>query len=101
MVVLQPTILPAFPAHLVMLYQTIQATLKGASGCTYWFVDKCVTSKLTALEKDGSTTSMLADAAIFSKIKSMIGGKVRLMLTGGVGPVPGEILKFMKICLCT
>ena len=69
--------------------------------CTYWFIDKCVTSKLSAVEKDGSTTSMMFDPMIFGKIRKILGGKVRLAFSGGCGALPSEILKFLKICFCS
>lgn len=60
-----------------------------------------MTSKLTAVEKDGSTTNMMLDPMIFGKIRNILGGKVKLAFSGGVGALPGEILKFLKICFCT
>ena len=98
---LKPTIFLSFPTNFVLLYQQIQQTLKDSQGCTYWFIDKCVTSKLTALEKDGSTTHMMLDPMIFGKIRNILGGSVRLAFSGGVGTLTGEILKFLKICFCS
>lgn len=42
---------------------------------------------------------MITDKLIFNRIKNILGGKVRLMLTTGT-PLSAEILKFMKICFC-
>lgn len=41
----------------------------------------------------------MLDTMIFSKVKNMIGGKVRLMMTGG-DYISAEILKFLKISFC-
>jgi long-chain acyl-CoA synthetase len=41
----------------------------------------------------------LYDKLIFGKIKAIIGGKVRLMITG-TDSISPEILKFLKICFC-
>ena len=56
---------------------------------------------MTALEKDGSTTHMMLDPMIFGKIKKILGGKVRLVFSGGVGRLSSEVLKFLKICFCS
>ena len=101
MAALKPTIFFSFPTIFSLLYQKIQQKLKDSQACTYWFIDKCVTSKLTALEKDGSTTHMMLDPMIFGKIRSILGGKVRLAFQGGCGTLTGEILKFLKICFCS
>ena len=42
---------------------------------------------------------MLYDPMIFNKIKSMLGGAVRLIFSS-YGHVSTEILKFLKICFC-
>jgi len=44
---------------------------------------------------------MMLDPMIFGKIRSILGGKVRLGFSGGVGRLSGEILKFLKICFCS
>ena len=73
--------------------------MKGAKGCKYWFKEKLVNSKLDNLEKNGQTTHMIYDPMIFSKIKAILGGKLRLMLCNS-GSISPEILKFLKICFC-
>ena len=73
--------------------------MKEARGCTYWFVEKCVNSKLDNIESTGSPTHMFYDPVIFNKIKSMLGGSIRLIFSS-YGHVSPEILKFLKICFC-
>lgn len=97
--VLRPTIFISIPKILKQLFNTIQAEMKSAKGCGYWFKDKCVNTKLSSLESSGSPTSFILDPVIFSKVKSMIGGKVRLMMTGG-DYISAEVLKFLKISFC-
>jgi long-chain acyl-CoA synthetase len=41
----------------------------------------------------------MLDAMIFSKIKNIVGGKVRLMMTGG-DYISAEVIKFLKISFC-
>lgn len=99
MTVVQPTFFPTASKVLVKLYQKIQAELKAARGCKYWFVDKCVNQKLDWLEQYGTTTSFMHDKLIFSHIKAMTGGKMKFLMHTGE-KVSEEILKFLKICLC-
>jgi long-chain acyl-CoA synthetase len=37
------------------------------------------------------------DAIVFKKIRNILGGKVRLMISGSA-PISGEILNFLKVC---
>jgi long-chain acyl-CoA synthetase len=80
--ILKPTFFPSVPRLFNKIYQKIQESLKAAPGCKYWFVDKCVNAKLDSLEQTGTTAHFLYDRMIFNKIKAILGGKVRLMLTG-------------------
>jgi long-chain acyl-CoA synthetase len=41
----------------------------------------------------------LWDPLIFNKIKNLIGGRVKLMITGSA-PISAEVLNFLKICFC-
>ena len=96
---LKPTFFPLLPALLFKLFQKIQEELKSAKGCKYWFVEKCCNTKLDALESGGYVTNMITDNLIFNKIKAILGGQVRIMLTNATSISP-EILKFLKICFC-
>jgi long-chain acyl-CoA synthetase len=51
------------------------------------------------LEKEGCVSSMLLDPLIFSKIKNMVGGKLRIVFSSS-GPLHNEIIKFLKISFC-
>jgi long-chain acyl-CoA synthetase len=51
------------------------------------------------LKATGQVTHCLWDKIIFKKVKALIGGNVRIMLTGSA-PISGEVLDFMKICFC-
>lgn len=51
------------------------------------------------LKATGSVTSGCYDKIVFKKMKALMGGRVRLMLTGSA-PISGEVLDFLKICFC-
>lgn len=48
---------------------------------------------------DGSLTHGLWDMLVFSKAKSILGGRVRIMITGSAPMLP-EVMNFLKICFC-
>jgi long-chain acyl-CoA synthetase len=52
------------------------------------------------VEKDGSVTSMFLDPLIFSKIRNLIGSRVRIVFSSS-GPLSNEIINFLKISFCT
>lgn len=56
-------------------------------------------AKVAALKKDGSVTHCLWDALVFKKVKAMLGGNVKLMITGSA-PISGEVLDFLKVAFC-
>jgi len=62
--------------------------------------NRAINSKLYYLKRDGTTTHMFYDALIFGKMKSMLGGKVRMMITGSA-PIATEVLEFLKIAFCS
>lgn len=51
------------------------------------------------LKATGAVTSGCYDAIVFKKMKALLGGKVRIMLTGSA-PISGEVLDFLKVCFC-
>jgi len=52
------------------------------------------------LQAGKGVTHGIYDALVFKKMKAILGGKVRLMITGSA-PIAGEVLDFLKICFCS
>ena len=46
-----------------------------------WLIKKAIAAKLANLAKSGEVTHPCYDALIFGKVKSMMGGKLRSMVT--------------------
>lgn len=44
-------------------------------------------------------THCLWDRLVFGKVKAMLGGNVKLMITGSA-PISGEVLDFLKVAFC-
>jgi long-chain acyl-CoA synthetase len=64
-------------------------------------VKQAVSSKLWYLRNGQGFHHYIYDKLVFNKVKSILGGRVRLMLTGSA-PIAKDVLDFLKICFsCT
>jgi len=97
--VLKPTFFPSVPRLFNRIFGRIQDNIKLATGCKKWLVNKAVSTKLSGLEKNNMVTNGCYDALVFKKMKAMMGGNVRMMLTGSA-PIAKDVLDFLKICFC-
>jgi len=64
-----------------------------------WLFNKGLASKQNNLETKGSTNHCFYDKLLFNKMRQLLGGRVRLMLTGSA-PLSAEVQEFMKIAFC-
>lgn len=62
-------------------------------------VNQAISSKLYYVEQSGSLTHACYDPLVFNKFKAVLGGNVRLMLTGAA-PLAPEVMNFLQICFC-
>lgn len=53
------------------------------SAYTRWIFNKALNTKLEQLKETAEVTHSVYDKLIFSKIKEIIGGRVRFFITGG------------------
>lgn len=56
-----------------------------------------VDSKLSTLKAGGGLNHVLFDMVLFKKMRELLGGRVRVMVTGSA-PIAGDVLDFLKIC---
>ena len=47
----------------------------------------------------GNNLSLLLLRILFKKVKALLGGNVRMMLSGGA-PLPPQTHRFMNVCFC-
>lgn len=97
--VLKPTFFPSVPRLYNRIYSQIQAKMKEAKGMKGYLVQKAVSDKLYYLRNDQGLVHSIFDSLVFQKMKDMLGGKVRIMITGSA-PISGDVLDFLKICFC-
>jgi long-chain acyl-CoA synthetase len=96
---LKPTLFPSVPRIYNRIFGKIQDTFAAAQGCKASLIANAVSTKLANLRANGAVTHGCWDGVVFKKVKGLVGGKVRVMLTGSA-PISGEVLDFMKICFC-
>jgi long-chain acyl-CoA synthetase len=96
---LKPTFFPSVPRLYNRIYGKIKDTFSKLTGFKAKLANTAVNSKLAALRSSGKVTHCLWDKILFKKIKAMVGGNVRIMLTGSA-PVSCEVLEFLKVCFC-
>lgn len=96
---LKPTFFPSVPRLYNKIYGKIKGNIEAATGIKGWLVNKAVSTKLANVKATGAYTHGCWDRIVFKKMKQLMGGNVRLMLTGSA-PISGEVLEFLKICFC-
>ena len=96
---LQPTFFPSVPRLFNKIFGQIQANFAAAGGVKGWLIKKAVAAKQANLKASGTCTHGFYDKVVFKKVKALVGGNVRIMLTGSA-PISAEVLDFLKICFC-
>jgi len=96
--VLKPTFFPSVPRLYNKIYGKLQDKLiNDPTGCKANLIKSAIKSKMSAVEASGKVTNCFYDKLVFSKVKALLGGNVKIMLTGSA-PIDGKVLKFLKIC---
>lgn len=78
---LMPTLFPSVPRLYNKIYGTIKARMDEATGCKRWLIDNGFAAK-NAGAQNAVYTHGCYDALIFKKVKALLGGRVRYMITG-------------------
>jgi len=97
--VLQPTFFPSVPRLFNRIFGVLQEKFSEGSCLKLKLINSATTKKLANYEAGKGVTHCFYDKLVFKKIKAILGGKVRAMLTGSA-PIDGKVLKFLKICFC-
>ncbi|CAG8563810.1 8706_t:CDS:10 [Funneliformis caledonium] len=97
---LKPTLFPSVPRLLTRIYAKLQQATVEAPGIKGALSRKAVAAKLERLEGGQGYTHPLWDRLIFNKIKQVLGGRVRLVITGSA-PIDASVLQFLRIAFAT
>ena len=95
--VLKPTFFPSVPRLLNSVYSRIKDKLDKAEGVKKNLIDWGLNAKYSKLEKGKPLDDFLFDTLVFNKIKEVLGGRVRIVLSGSA-PISSEVLSFLKVC---
>lgn len=93
---LKPTIMAAVPLMLDRIYKAINEKVKRGSPTFQKLFAWAYQYRLEAI-KQGEPTPIL-DNVVFRKIRSLLGGSMRLMMVGGA-PLSKETHDFMRVCV--
>jgi long-chain acyl-CoA synthetase len=97
--VFKPTIFISVPRLYNRFYDVIKGKIAALEGFKGNLAKKAVRIKLENLKKNGEVTHWLYDKLVFKKMKAVLGGRVRFMVTGSA-PLNREVADMLKICMC-
>jgi long-chain acyl-CoA synthetase len=92
---LKPTIFMAVPRLLNKIYAKINAGVQATGGLKESLFRSAMEKKLVNLRTNCVYTHGVYDKIVFKKIRAIIGGNVRTLITGSA-PVSKDILDFLK-----
>lgn len=97
--VLKPTLFPSVPRLYNRIYDKIQAGLRQLTGVKGMLANRAIQSKLYYLETQAAYEYQFYDTLVCNKFKQVLGGNVRIMVTGSA-PISIDVLNFLKVCFC-
>ncbi|KAK3596715.1 hypothetical protein CHS0354_025013 [Potamilus streckersoni] len=95
--ILRPTLMAAVPVIMDRLYKGVWEKVKQGSAFRQALFQFAYDYKLRRLESAYDTP--ILNRLVFSKIKEILGGELRMMLSGGA-PLSEKTQRFMNICFC-
>ncbi|VDK46513.1 unnamed protein product [Anisakis simplex] len=95
--VLRPTLMSAVPAVFDRIVKGVLSKIAQASPMKQELFRLCYERKKSHYEQGRSCP--ILDRLIFNKIRALLGGRMREMLSGGA-PLNPETQRFMQICFC-
>ncbi|RKP10848.1 hypothetical protein THASP1DRAFT_27387 [Thamnocephalis sphaerospora] len=96
---LRPTVFITVPRLLNRVYDKLTAATIHAPGLVGAMARRGIASKLQRLAQNQGVTHPLWDRLLFNKIRQVLGGRVRLILTGSA-PIGGDVLSFLRVAFC-
>ena len=99
LVTLHPTIFNSVPRLFYKLYSVINQKMEALTGFKKKMCEKAIKVKLERVRRTAICTHSMYDKLVFKKMKSIIGGKIKYIASGGA-PIDNKVLEFLKICFC-
>ncbi|XP_029699642.1 long-chain-fatty-acid--CoA ligase 3a isoform X2 [Takifugu rubripes] len=95
--VLRPTLMAAVPEIMDRIYKNVMNKVEEMNWAQRTLFLLAYNYKLEQLAKGNSTP--LCDKLVFRKIRSLLGGRTRILLSGGA-PLSAATQRFMNVCFC-
>jgi long-chain acyl-CoA synthetase len=96
---LKPTVFVSVPRLYNRIYDKIMAGVEAAGGIKKKLFQYALNAKLQRLHQDGVVTHSIWDSVVFSKPRSVLGGNVKMMLTGAA-PISPHVQDALKCIFC-
>jgi len=94
--ILKPTMMACVPLVLDRIYKGVHENVKKKGDFFEKLFDFCVDYKKAAVKRGESTPIM--DKLIFKNVRALIGGRIRVIFTGGA-PLSPESHEFIRTCM--
>ncbi|KAG8445360.1 hypothetical protein GDO86_010227 [Hymenochirus boettgeri] len=94
---LRPTLMAAVPEIMDRIYKNVMSKVASMSSVQRGLFSLAYNYKMKQISR-GSTTP-LCDRLVFRKVRKLLGGKMRVLLSGGA-PLSAATQRFMNICFC-
>ncbi|KAK3776903.1 hypothetical protein RRG08_024673 [Elysia crispata] len=95
--VLKPTLVAAVPVIMDRIYKNVWENVNSSPLMKRVLFQFAFDYKLRHYQNGFSTP--LCDRIVFNNVKALMGGRVRLMLSGGA-PLSADTQRFMNVCFC-
>lgn len=99
MALFKPTIFASVPRLYNRFYDVMQSKIKEKEGTMVGkLMNKAIETKMENLLEKGEVTHAIYDAIIFKKMRAVLGGEVRMMITASA-PLNRKVADFFKIAM--
>ncbi|XP_068562367.1 long-chain-fatty-acid--CoA ligase 3a [Cebidichthys violaceus] len=95
--VLRPTLMAAVPEIMDRIYKNVMTKVEEMNCVQRTLFTLAYNYKLEQLAKGNSTP--LCDRLVFGKVRALLGGRTRVLLSGGA-PLSAATQRFMNVCFC-
>ncbi|XP_072126990.1 long-chain-fatty-acid--CoA ligase 4 isoform X1 [Mobula birostris] len=95
--VLKPTLMAAVPEIMDRIYKNLMSKVQEMNYLQRTMFKLCYDYKLEQIKR--GYDAPLCNLLLFKKVKALLGGNVRMMLSGGA-PLSPQTQRFMNVCFC-
>ena len=95
----KPEIFASVPRLFNKFYDVIKSQFDAKTGLVKTLINRATASKLNYLHSGTCYTHSIYDRLVFNKVKAVLGGNVRVAVTGSA-PIAPEVIDFLKIAFC-